>query len=198
MGGGSCLAHTSATLHRSVPLLWLSSFSGVFRWFRWLAQVSPDNVKYSLMQLDEVNIEGLSPGGVVLAGAHACGQSSTCSSTKIGCASLSFPSPPPPVGFVFPSVFPRGLGYFILHHEMHSWLCIHGVISVGPVWRVTLHSSPPWQPTFPGLISLWKGGGRELPGPHFRHTTQKCPSSVALILLWSVQVVWVVSPGKPR
>ena len=61
------------------------------------------------MQLDEVNIEGLSPGGVVLAGAHACGQSSTCSSTKIGCASLSFPSPPTPVGFVFPSVFARGL-----------------------------------------------------------------------------------------
>ena len=46
VGGGSCLAHTSATLHRSVPLLWLSSSSGAFRWFGWLAQVSPDNVKY--------------------------------------------------------------------------------------------------------------------------------------------------------
>ena len=65
VGGGSCLAHTSATLHRSVSLLWLSSSSGAHRWFGWLAQVSPDNVKYSLMQLDEVNIEGLSPGGVV-------------------------------------------------------------------------------------------------------------------------------------
>ena len=131
-----------------------------------------------------------------------------CSSTKIGCASLSFPSLPTPVGFVFPSVFSRGLGFFILHHEMHSWLCIHGVISVGPVWRVTLHSSPPWQPAFPGLSITLEGWGEGVAWPTllphytevslFCHTTQKCLSSVALVLLWSSQVVWVVSPGKPR
>ena len=45
-GGGSYLAHTSATLHRSVSLLWLSSSSGAHRWFGWLVQVSPDNVNH--------------------------------------------------------------------------------------------------------------------------------------------------------
>ena len=108
------------------------------------------------------------------------------SSTKIGCASLSFPSLPTPVGFVFPSVFSRGLGSFILHHEMHSWLCIHGVISVGPVWRVTLHSSPPWQPAFPGLSITLEGWGEgvawpTLP-PHYTEVSLFCGSHPPLEL----------------
>ena len=101
VGGGSYLAHTSATLHRSVSLLWLSSSSGAHRWFGWLVQVSPDNVKYSLMQLDEVNIEGLSPSGVVWRCACVWPVNHVFIDKDWLCE-LEFPLPSHPCWFCFP------------------------------------------------------------------------------------------------
>ena len=112
--GRSCLAYTYGMLHRSgVPVQWLSFPSGAHGWLGWLAQV------------------GVNPMWCSLSGVHACGQSTTCSSTKISCTSLSVHSLPIPIGFVIFFVPLVVLSYFILHHAMHSWLCIRGVISNG-------------------------------------------------------------------
>ena len=123
-----------------------------------------------------------SAGGGVRVRMRVARQPRGSATTLLCCRRVFLPLPPSPPPSLPPSSrgFLRSSASFTLHHERHSQLCIHDVISAGPVWRVSLHSSPPWLPTLPEPfqgLSIPEGRGRELTGPHFRHTTQNGASS---------------------